>query len=206
MAHVPGQLPTSILLLGVSVSGCGRDILFEPVQLRYEFFYVLLEIFKFLRTRVSVARDGRRLGQYLIVFDERVHHSESRLEGRKPIRLFRNVEEYLRAVRHSRLLCWKSSRHQGADLTEDRENTHISFDRGYSQRSRNPLDVAFGIVTLVWLGKGEGSLKKDGQPFSVGPSSTSTTMRPDTPHVTMAGIDADSHFGSRSEQGWLSKL
>jgi hypothetical protein len=80
-AHVPGQLPASIRLLGVFVNGRSGDVLFEPVQLRYKFLDLLLDIFKFLRATVSVVRDDHRLDQYLIVLDERAHPPRAALRG-----------------------------------------------------------------------------------------------------------------------------
>lgn len=48
---------------------------------------------------VSATCYGRQLGQYLVVFDERIDPSKSSLKRREPIRgLFCDIEEYLRAV------------------------------------------------------------------------------------------------------------
>ena len=51
-------------------------------------------------------REAYPLNQYLIMLDECGHPAEGGLEGREPIgRLFRNIEENLRAIRDSLLLC-----------------------------------------------------------------------------------------------------
>jgi len=103
--NVPGQLFASFRLPGVSVdTGCS-NALFESVQLGSELSDLLLEIFEFLRTSVSVVCSGGQLDRYLVMLDERVHSTEGGFEGREPIGgLFRNIEEDLRAIEDSPLL------------------------------------------------------------------------------------------------------
>ena len=68
--------------------------------------YLLPDVFELLRYSVSAMRSGHPPNQYLIMLDERVHPAEGGLEGREPIgRFFRNIEENLRAIRDSLLLC-----------------------------------------------------------------------------------------------------
>jgi len=55
---VPGQFFASFRLCRVSVDSCRGDLLFEPVQLGFKIFYLLLEIFELLRAPVSVVCDG----------------------------------------------------------------------------------------------------------------------------------------------------
>jgi len=51
-------------------------------------------------------REGHPIDRYLVVLDECVHPAEGGLEGREPIgRLFCDIEENLRAIRDSLLLC-----------------------------------------------------------------------------------------------------
>ena len=76
---VPGQFFTSFRLPRIFVDGRRDNILFEPIQLRFEVFYLLLEIFELLRAPMSVVCDGHRFDQYLVVLDERVHSTEGGL-------------------------------------------------------------------------------------------------------------------------------
>jgi len=72
------------------------------------------------------------------MLDECDHPAEGGLEGREPIgRLFRDIEENLRDIRDSLLLCWSSSG-EGGDLMEGSESAHIDFDPNYSQQSQVP--------------------------------------------------------------------
>ena len=57
---VPDQFFASFRLSRVSVDGCRGNVSFEPVQLGFEVFYLLLEIFELLRPSASVVCDGRR--------------------------------------------------------------------------------------------------------------------------------------------------
>jgi hypothetical protein len=75
---------------------------------------------------VSVARDDYRFDfdRYLIVLDECCQPSEGGLEWAKPIcRLFRNIEEYLGALRGSLLPRWENRNRQRAGLA-DTYKTH----------------------------------------------------------------------------------
>ena len=76
---VPGQFFASFRLPRVSVDSCRGNVLFEPVQLGFEVFDLLLEIFELLRGSVSVVRDSHELGQYLVMVDEGAHSTEGGL-------------------------------------------------------------------------------------------------------------------------------
>ena len=105
---VPGQFFTSFRLPRVSVDTRRGNILFEPVQLRFEGFDLFLEIVEFLRAFVSDVCDGHQLHRYLIMLDERAHTTEGGFQGREPISgLFCNIEEDLRAIDDSLPLCWE---------------------------------------------------------------------------------------------------
>jgi len=107
-ASIPDQFFASFRLPRISVDSCRGDVLFKPIQLGFEVFDLLLEIFELLRASVSVVRDGHQLDQYLVMLDERAHTTEGGLEGREPIGgLFRNVEEDLGAIDDSLPLCWE---------------------------------------------------------------------------------------------------
>ena len=55
---------------------------------------------------MSVVRDGYKLGQYLVMLDERAHSTEGGLEGREPVGgFFGDIEEDLRAIGDSLPLC-----------------------------------------------------------------------------------------------------
>jgi len=113
--HVPGQLPTPICFLSVSIDRCRGDVLFEPIQLRYKFLGLLLDIFGVLERSVSVVCDGHSLDQYLIMLDERAHAAKGGLERREPVGgLFRNVEEYLDTICNPLPLCWGTEIRQRA--------------------------------------------------------------------------------------------
>ena len=73
LVRVPGQPPTSIRLLGVSIYRGGGDVLFEPVQLRNKILDLLPDIFRMLGASASVARDSHSFHQYLVMVDERIH-------------------------------------------------------------------------------------------------------------------------------------
>ena len=55
---VPGQFFASFRLPSVSVDSRRGYVSFEPIQLGFEIFYLLLEIFELLRAPVSVVCDG----------------------------------------------------------------------------------------------------------------------------------------------------
>ena len=78
-ASIPDQFFPSFRLLRVSVDSCCGNVLFEPVQLGFEVFDLLLEILVLLRGSVSVVRDGHELDQYLVMVDERAHSTEGGL-------------------------------------------------------------------------------------------------------------------------------
>jgi len=106
---VPGQVFAPFRLPRIPVNTCRGDALFELVQLEFEVSCLLLEVFGLLRASVSVVCDGCKLDQYLVMLDERVHSTESGLEGREPIGgLFRNVEQDLRGIDNSLPLCCES--------------------------------------------------------------------------------------------------
>ena len=71
--RVPCQSSASIRLLGVSVDRCHGNVLFEPLQLGYEIFDLLLDVLGMLRVSMSVMPDSRSLIQYLVMFDERIY-------------------------------------------------------------------------------------------------------------------------------------
>ena len=103
---VPGQLCPPLCLLRVSINRCCGDGLFEPVELGFETFDPLFDVFEFLPPSPSVVYDSRLLAQYLVVLDECVHTAEGGLEGGKPIGgLFRDIKENLHAIYYSLLLC-----------------------------------------------------------------------------------------------------
>jgi len=60
-AGIPGQFFPSFRLPRVSVDSCRGNVLFKPVQLGFEVFDLLFEIFELLRASVSVVRDGHQL-------------------------------------------------------------------------------------------------------------------------------------------------
>ena len=92
----------SFHLSRVSIDSCRGDIPFEPVQLGFEVFDLLLKIFELLPASVSDVCDDHRLDRYLVMLNERAHSIEGRLEGREPIGgLFRNFEEDLCAIGYS---------------------------------------------------------------------------------------------------------
>ena len=108
LTGVPGQFSASFRLPRVPVDSCCGNVLFEPVQLGFEVFDLLLKILELLRASVLVMRDGHQLDQYLIMLDERAHSAEGGLEWREPIGgLFRKIEEDLRAIDDSLPLCWE---------------------------------------------------------------------------------------------------
>ena len=108
LASVPGQSLAPFRLPRVSVDIGRGNVLFESVQMGSELFNLLLDIFEFLRTSVSIACGGDQLDRYLVMLDERVHPTEGGLEGREPIGgLFRNIKEDLRAICDSLPLCYE---------------------------------------------------------------------------------------------------
>jgi len=58
---VPDEFFASFRLPRVPVDSCRGNVLFEPVQLGFEVFDLLLEIFELLRASVSAVRDGHQL-------------------------------------------------------------------------------------------------------------------------------------------------
>ena len=76
---IPGQFFASFRLPKVSVDSCRGNVSFEPVQLGFEVFDLLLDIFELLRASVSVVRDGYQLDQYLVMVDERADSTEGGL-------------------------------------------------------------------------------------------------------------------------------
>ena len=93
LTGVPGQFFASFRLPRVSVDSRRGNVSFEPVQLGFEVFDPLLDIFELLRASVSVVRDGHQFDQYLVMLDERAHSTEGGLQWREPIGgLFRNIE------------------------------------------------------------------------------------------------------------------
>ena len=106
LASVPGQSLAPFRLPRVSVDTGRGNVLFESVQMGSEFSNLLLDIFEFLRTSVSVACGGDHLDKYLVMLDEGAHSPEGGLEGREPIGgLFRNIKKDLRAICDSLPLC-----------------------------------------------------------------------------------------------------
>ena len=83
------------------------------------------------------------LNRYLIMFDKCGHASEDGLERREPIRrLLGNVEQCLCAVYYpTSLYCENINGISG--LRSSAICTHTHSDRGYSQKSRDWLNVAF---------------------------------------------------------------
>jgi hypothetical protein len=79
LASVPSQFIASFRLPRISVDGCRGNALFEPAQLGFEVFYLLIEIFELLRALVSVVYANYQLGQYLIMLDEGGHSTEGGL-------------------------------------------------------------------------------------------------------------------------------
>jgi len=105
--HVPGQPPSPICFLSVSIDRCRENVLFEPIQLRYKFLDLLLDVLGMLGVSASVVCDGHPLDLYLIMLDERAHAAKGGLERREPVGgLFRNVEEYLYTTCNPLPLCW----------------------------------------------------------------------------------------------------
>ena len=93
MASIPDQFFPSSRFPRVPVDSCRGDIPFKSVQLGFEVFDLLLDIFELLRASVSVIRDGHQLDQYLVMLDQRADSTEGGLEGREPIgALFGNIE------------------------------------------------------------------------------------------------------------------
>lgn len=91
--HVPGQLFASSHFPRISVDPRSGDMLFEPIQLRYEPLNLFLGIFKFLRAFASIVCDSCQPDKYLVMLDDRIDTPEGGLEGRKPISgLFCNIE------------------------------------------------------------------------------------------------------------------
>jgi len=76
---IPDQFFPSFRLPRVPVDGCRGNVPFKPVQLGFEVFDLLLEIFELLRAPASVVRDDHQLDQYLVMFDERAHSTEGGL-------------------------------------------------------------------------------------------------------------------------------
>ena len=70
---VPGQFLASFRLPRVSIDSCRGNILFEPVQLGFEVFYLLLDISEFLRASVSAVCNDDQLDRYLVMLNERAH-------------------------------------------------------------------------------------------------------------------------------------
>ena len=142
--NVPDQHNASPCLLGVSIGRGGSDVLLESLQLGFETFYLLLDVFEFLRPPISAMHDGHPPDPYLAMLDERSHAAEGTLEGREGIGgLFRDIEEYLHAVCNPLPLCWEPPRGQRVDSTEGVESAHLGLDPSCSQRPQNPLDAAF---------------------------------------------------------------
>ena len=79
MTGVPGQFFASFRLPRVPVDSCCGNVLFEPVQLGFEVFDLLLEIFELLRASALVVRDSHQLNQYLVMLDERAHSTKGGL-------------------------------------------------------------------------------------------------------------------------------
>jgi len=149
---VPGQFFASFCLPRVSVNSCRDNVLFEHVQLGFEVFYLLLEIFKLLRASVSAVCDGDQPYQYLIMLDERAHSTEGGLQGREPISGL--LQHRGGSSRHRQLSVslLGDSNSQRVDFTEGVESTHIDSDQRYSQQPRNSSNVAFETWFCFWNG------------------------------------------------------
>ena len=78
-AGIPGQFFPSFRLPKVSVGSCRGNVSFEPVQLGFEVFDLLLDILELLRASVSVVRGGHQFDQYLVMLDERADSTEGGL-------------------------------------------------------------------------------------------------------------------------------
>ena len=79
LTGVPGQFFASLRLPRVPVDSCRGNVLFEPIQLRFEVFDLLLEILELLRASVSTVCNNYQLDQYLAMLDERAHSTEGSL-------------------------------------------------------------------------------------------------------------------------------
>ena len=79
LTGIPGQFFASFHLLRVSIDSCRGKVSFEPVQLRFEVFDLLLDILELLRAFVSVVRDDHQPDQYLVMVDERADSTEGGL-------------------------------------------------------------------------------------------------------------------------------
>ena len=78
-ASIPDQFFPPFRLSRVPVDSCRGDVPFKPVQLGFEVFDLLLDIFELLRASVSVVRDSHEFDQYLVMVDERAHSTEGGL-------------------------------------------------------------------------------------------------------------------------------
>ena len=101
--NTPGQFCASSCLFGVFINRRCGDVLLEPIEPGFETFDAFLDVFEFLRRFALVMHDSHPPDKkYFIMFHECAHPAEGGLEGREPIgRLFRDIEEDLRATRYS---------------------------------------------------------------------------------------------------------
>jgi len=64
-------------------------------------------------------------GHYLVMLDECVHETQGRFQGREAIGgLFRDIEEYLQAIRDPLPFCWEPWNRQMADPMGSVEHSH----------------------------------------------------------------------------------